>query len=179
MAGVHAADMVPVYEPGNVFTIAGRVAGFSDDKGTIVVADSADDVLRSFESWGFTVTSIASLADVEANIGICEALASRDPRVGDEEYLNLLPDTGEGRRPHEQIFNFVGQAHQTRDKGTLQAGWAVAVDADFLKDYLRGVGFEPYAVISYADSLELRQQMHRVACEIEDDESSFVNLKTI
>lgn len=170
-----------VHADHEVFTISGRVEGLSDDKGTFVIAESADDVSKTFAGWGFTITAMASLADVNQSLVILEALASRNPDVGPEEYVDLLPDPPGvvARRDERHVFTFVGQSESARQSGALQAGFAVAPDRDFLVDYLRSMGFETYSTMSYVEARDLHACMQRIACDQEDDEASFVNLKAM
>jgi hypothetical protein len=169
--------METLYADHQVFTICGRVFGeVSDDNSAFVVADSATEIVQSFAEWGFEVTSMASLADVGQNLEILEALAARDPRVAPEEFVDLAPANGGERRDERQVFTFVGMSTQSASD-TLQAGFAVAPDREFLSDYLRSMGFEPYSVMSYAEVRELCDVMRRVAAGAEDDPSNTVHLK--
>lgn len=174
-------DPLHVHSDHEVFTISGHVDGLSGDKGTFVVAESANDVATAFAGWGFTITAMSSLADVNQSLVILEALAARSPEVGPEEYVDLLPDgAGEsGRREERHVFTFVGQSESARQSGNLQAGFAVAPDREFLVDYLRSMGFETYSTLSYVEARDLHDCMQRIACDQEDDEASFVNLKAM
>lgn len=168
--------MEALYADHEVFTISGRVIGDeSDDKSGFVVADSQTQVIQSFAEWGFEVTSMASLADVDQSAQILEALAIHDDRVDPEEFLDLLPASGKERRDERQVFTFVGKMMES-ESGMLQAGFAVAPDREFLHDYLRSKGFMTYSIMSYAEVRELCDTMRRVATGAEEDAIT-VNMK--
>lgn len=172
--------MSPVHADHEVFTISGRVAGGGGgDKGTFVVAASANEVTTAFASWGFEITSMASLADVRQSLEILEALAARDPRISADEFLDLLPAAGVAPRPPGQVFAFVGQTEQGRARDTLQAGFANAPDREFLTDYLKTMGFDAYSVMSCIEARELQSHMQRIACDQDDDASHLVNFKAM
>lgn len=164
-----------VLSPESVFSIVGHAHGLREAKGTIVVAETPRDVIDTFASWGFVVTSIASLAEVEQQLEVLQAMQRQDPAVGEEDYLNLLPQPELRPRTAETVFTFVGAAEQA-GSGGLYAGWAVALTAAQLVDYLKSVGLEVRGVMSLADVEELRDAMVRVAAEDEPDESAYVNL---
>jgi len=145
-----------------------------------VVAESPAEIIQAFASWGFTVTSIASLPDVDRQLEVLEALLRHDPEVGEEDYLNLLPQPEAAPRRPEIVFTFIGQAQpQGQEGGGFYAGWAVAPSREELNHFLQDMGFTVHGLMSLADVRDLREQMARVAAEEEPDETCYVDLTAL
>lgn len=164
-------DGKPVPKPSEVFTLTGFREGEPDAplQGAYVVGADIAHVTDQFAQWGFTVVSIASLDDVDANLQILRAIADSDPQVTKEEYLDLLPP--EVERTPERLFTFVGQRTDTGSphaSSQFFAGFAAATDAASLSTYLAGHGFHVTDALSYAQVQSVRADLARVAAQPPD-----------
>ena len=153
------------HAPTEVFSLSGVIEGTSGLSGGYAIAHDADSVILGFRELGFHVVSVSSMADIATAISALEALVSCSPEFPETDYLNLLESSLP--RSDATAFTFTGSQDPGDDK--VFAGFAVAPDRRRLSDYLGGVGFTTYSIISLADLRAVYADLQRFAAGDEDE----------
>ena len=154
-----------VGEEWQIFSFAGFIANVEGGRPSATAARSGiaralsrEHLISTLRAWGFQVTSVSAVDELEEAIGVMELIASRDPSVGDSDFISLL-DASEGAQAHapEHVFAFFGELAER--PAVPYAGFATALSGRKLAAELVGLTFTVASTISLAEARALFDEM--------------------
>lgn len=128
------------------------------------LADSHDQVIASFASWGFQVGAVSSLQELQSAVEAMEEIVCTVPGTDTSDYANLFASPP-AAYAEEHVFML--QGHYALSDIAL-GGFAVAPSAEDLAAGLHAAGFELKSQLSLSEAKAIAVEM--IALEPGDPE---------